>query len=165
MSGAPGPTEDDLEALAGFAVALADGIDDAIEPWVIGSVDRVVRSATGVAPSEQVAARARDAAARARATVSPRVRALLEFDIDDQRTGPLEIVREVVRFPTEVLREAGLAPIERDPAAVAMFPDDPYDLTPTRFADLDPDLHDPGLLWGAAKAHIHLARRRAEGRR
>ena len=164
MSGAPGPTQSDLEALAGFADALADGIDVAIGPWVIASVDRVVRAETGVGPSDDVVTRARDAAEQARATVSPRVRALLEFDIDEQRTGPLEIVREAVRFPTEVLREAGIAPVERDPAAVSMFPDDPYDLTPTRFADLDPDLHDPGLMWGAAKAHVHLARRRAEGR-
>ena len=26
-------------------------------------------------------------------------------------------------------------------------------------------LHEPGLVWGAAKAHVVLARRRAEGRR
>ena len=31
--------------------------------------------------------------------------------------------------------------------------------------DLDPALHEPGLRWGAAKAHVVLARRRAEGRR
>jgi hypothetical protein len=40
-----------------------------------------------------------------------------------------------------------------------------YDLTPASFADVDPALHEPGLVWGAAKAHVHLARRRREGRR
>ena len=45
------------------------------------------------------------------------------------------------------------------------FPDDVYDLAPASFADVDPALHEPGLVWGAAKAHVHLARRRRDGRR
>jgi hypothetical protein len=45
------------------------------------------------------------------------------------------------------------------------FPDDVYDLTPASFADVDPALHEPGLVWGAAKAHVHLARRRRQGKR
>ena len=40
-----------------------------------------------------------------------------------------------------------------------------YDLSPASFADLAPALKEPGLVWGAAKAHVHLSRRRAEGRR
>jgi hypothetical protein len=40
-----------------------------------------------------------------------------------------------------------------------------YDLSPAAFADLDPSLREPGLTWGAAKAHVHLARRRREGLR
>ena len=35
----------------------------------------------------------------------------------------------------------------------------------TLFADVDPTLHEPGLRWGASKAHVVLLRRRAEGRR
>ena len=31
--------------------------------------------------------------------------------------------------------------------------------------DFYASLHEPGLVWGAAKAHVVLARRRAEGRR
>jgi hypothetical protein len=44
--------------------------------------------------------------------------------------------------------------VQRDADAERLFPDDPYDLTPGSFADIDPELHDPGLLWGAAKAHV-----------
>jgi hypothetical protein len=55
-------------------------------------------------------------------------------------------------------------PVGRDPDAVRRFPDDDYDLTPAAFVALDPALHEPGLRWGAAKAHVFLARRRAEGR-
>jgi hypothetical protein len=61
-----------------------------------------------------------------------------------------------------VLREAGARPVARDAQAQRHFPDDLYDLTPASFADIDPALHEPGLVWGAAKAHVHL-RRRAQG--
>ena len=53
----------------------------------------------------------------------------------------------------------------RDEVAVRQFPDDVYDLVPASFAEVDPELHEPGLVWGAAKAHVHLARRRSEGAR
>ena len=45
------------------------------------------------------------------------------------------------------------------------FPDDVYDLSPATFADVDPALHEPGLVWGAAKAHVHLAPAGARERR
>ena len=43
--------------------------------------------------------------------------------------------------------------------------DDDYDLIIADFADLTPDLAEAGIAWGAAKAHVVLARRRREGRR
>lgn len=165
QEGGPGPSAEDLAALARFADELADGIVAALPRWVIGSVDRVVRSATGEPPTASTMDAAGRAGEDAAAIVGPRVRALLALDIDEQRTGPLELVREAVPHPTRVLLELGIPPVERDASAESMFPDDPYDLTPTRFADLSPELHEPGLVWGAAKAHVHLARRRAEGRR
>jgi hypothetical protein len=67
--------------------------------------------------------------------------------------------------PTQVLAEAGVPPVERDEHAARLFPDDRYDLAPATFSDLDEALHEPGLVWGAAKAHVVLARRRREGRR
>jgi hypothetical protein len=51
--------------------------------------------------------------------------------------------------------------VPRDEFSVRSFPDDAYDLSPASFADVDPALHEPGLAWGAAKAYVHLARRRA----
>ncbi len=132
--------------------------------WVVGCVERIlVAYRGGVDPDERLAAESAGAAAVAE--VAPAVRALLSTDIDEQRTSPLALVRGAVRYPTEVLRLAGVPSVERDPFAVRQFPDDPYDLTPATFADLDPALHEPGLTWGAAKAHVHLARRRREGRR
>jgi hypothetical protein len=55
--------------------------------------------------------------------------------------------------------------VARDEFSERNFPDDTYDLTPASFADVDPSLHEPGLEWGAAKAHVHLARRRRQGTR
>jgi hypothetical protein len=74
------------------------------------------------------------------------------------------LLRAAVRIPTGVLAAAGVAPVDRDDFARRNFPDDPYDLTPASFADVDESLREPGLVWGAAKAHVHLARRRDEGR-
>jgi hypothetical protein len=93
--------------------------------------------------------------------VGPAVRALLARDVDQQATTPLTIVRGAVRFPTGVLADAGVAPVDRDPVAAEAFPDDVYDLTPGSFADLHPDLVEAGIAWGAAKAHTILRRRKA----
>ncbi len=101
----------------------------------------------------------------ARDAVAPRVRAALLTDIDRQAVSPLALVRGAVAFPTEVLRAAGVPPVVRDDFVERRFPDDVYDLAPASFADLDPALHEPALRWGAAKAHVHLARRRRDGQR
>jgi hypothetical protein len=162
----------DVAALAGHARTLAAGIEAALPAWAERAVLERWQAwqawqAPGsdpVAPPELVAA-AREAGEAARRDVAPRVRALLETDVDEQRTGPLAIVREAVVHPTGVLARAGVPPVVRDEHAERLFPDDAYDLTPGAFADLDPALHEPGLVWGAAKAHVVLARRRREGLR
>jgi hypothetical protein len=159
-----GPSAADLEALARYAAALADGIDAAIGPWVIRSVRTVHVQQLGGAPSPAVLADADRAAIAAFEEISPQIRALLALDIDEQRTGPLAILRSAVRFPTAVLLAADVPARKRDEFAQRQFPDDLYDLNLAAFVDLDPDLHETGLIWGAAKAHVHLSRRRAEGR-
>jgi uncharacterized protein (DUF2236 family) len=160
-----GPSPDDLAALARYAEGLADAVQAALPGWVERSVEQVHVARVLRRPPPDV----REAAAHAgRATaddVGPRVRALLALDIDEQRTNPLALLRGAVRYPTEVLRAAGVPAVRRDEFAARQFPDDDYDLTPTSFAEIDPELHEPGLVWGAAKAHVHLARRRADGQR
>ena len=166
--GREGPTDlddpADAAALARYAAALADGVEAALAGWVVGCVERILVAYRGVVEPEEHEAAARAGAAAA-AEVGPEVRALLLTDIDAQRTSPLALVRDAVRYPTDVLEQAGVPPVERDPFDERQFPDDRYALAPATFADLDPALHEPGLTWGAAKAHIHLARRRREGRR
>lgn len=160
------PTDHDVDeaALARYAGALADGIVSTLGPWVERAVATVAdRWRPGLA--EQVREPAAAAGRRAAVEVGGRVRCLLATDVDEQRTGPLAALRDAVRYPTEVLVAAGVPPVRRDEFAERAFPHDVYDLAPASFADVHPDLHELGLVWGAAKAHVVLARRRAEGLR
>lgn len=127
------------------ATALVSAIATALPRWVEQSTQRF-----GVD--------AGDAPGRAVDDLMPRIRALLDQDIDDQRTTPLSILREAVRYPTAVLRSAGVAPAERDDHDRAMFPDDDYGLTPASFADFGPQVAEAGIAWGAAKAWTHRRR-------
>jgi hypothetical protein len=151
----------DAEALRVHASSLADGIVAALPGWVEASVARRMVDWSGSVPAE-VATAARTAGVAAQADVAPRVRDLLAQDVDDQRTTPLALIRSAVSFPSSVLRSAGVPPVVRDPMAEDAFPDDDYDLTPGSFADLDPALAELGLVWGAAKAHVIITRRKAE---
>jgi hypothetical protein len=155
---------EDEAKLAAYAVRLADGVEESLPGWVVRSVEKVMLAWSGEVP-EPVMDEARAAGAAAREDIGPRVRELLLADIDDQPTNPLAIVRDAVRYPSHVLERAAVPPVVRDADAEAHFPDDAYDLVPASFADIHPSLHEPGLAWGAAKAHVHLRRRRAEGKR
>lgn len=151
---ADGPTlADDERQLAAYSEDLAARVAHVVPTWLASLVER---RAPGVATEPAAVAQL---AAGAEATMTE-LRALLETDIDAQRSGPLEVLRQAVRFPTAVLAEAGIEPAERDDFATRNFPDDLFNLTPASFAAVDPSLHEPGLIWGAAKAHVHLRRRR-----
>lgn len=157
--GSSGGRSDDDEALARYAGALAAGIEAALPAWVVRCVvDRAEAHRPG--SSAGLLADAEAAGRAAQAEVGPRVRALLQADVDAQATGPLALVRTAVAHPTAVLAAAGVPEVVRDEFAVRAFPDDGYDLAPASFADLHPDLQELGLVWGAAKAHVVLRRRR-----
>lgn len=166
MSPETNPLDDpaDARALAQHAAALADAVDSALVGWL----ERVVVERWGTwhgrqAPAELVVA-ARQAGERARSQLLPELRALLVTDVDEQRSNPLALIRRAAVAATTVLRDAGVPPVDRDEHAERLFPDDVYDLAPATFGDLDPSVQEPGLLWGAAKAHVILARRRRSGR-
>ncbi len=149
-------------SVADYASALADGIASALPGWVSECVARVVLAVTGAGPDAATAAAASAAGVRAGEVVGAEVRTLLAADIDDQVTTPLAIIRSAaVRYPTEVLRQAGMPAAVRDPFAVRAFPADIYDLSPASFADLSPTLVDAGIAWGAAKAFVHKQRHRS----
>lgn len=155
--------EADEARLAEIAGMLADGIEAALPDWVRRCVHTRCESA-GVQRTDELEAATEAAAQRCRDQVAPAVHALLSADLDEQRSTPLTLLRAAVVHPTEVLDGAGVPPVQRDEFEVRSFPADRYALAPASFADLDPDLAELGLVWGAAKAHVHLARRRLEGR-
>lgn len=162
-AGAGGDDADEA-LLRSCADDLADAVEAALGPWVERSVARIA-GAWSPGAAADLAGTAQAAGVQATEEIGGRVRALLALDVDAQPTGPLEVVRGAVRYPTEVLAAAGVPPVVRDEFAEASFPEDRYDLVPGGFRDLDESVHEPGIRWGAAKAHRILARRRAEGRR
>jgi len=152
-SDAPPTLEDDEAKLAEYATLLADQVEVLVGAWFVRLVED---RCPGLTSDAAVMAILDDGAGETIAAM----RALLATDIGDQRIGPLEIVRRSVQFPTQALATAGVTPVERDEFSRRNFPNDVYDLTPASFAAADPGLHEPGLMWGAAKAHVHLRRRR-----
>ena len=133
-------------------------MDAALPRWVERSVARVLAAWLGGPPDPEVLEAAREAGMQAAEEIGPAVRALVEADIDAQRTTPLALLRSAVRYPTRVLQQAGVPPVERDPIQVRLLPEDLYDLSPASFADVDPSLAEPGMVWGAAKALAHRRR-------
>ena len=146
------------------ATALADAIEAVLPGWVERSV-RAVLAASGTPVTDEMLAAANDAGQQAAADVGGEMRALLALDVDEQHDTPLTLLRAAVRYPTAVLRDAGVPPVVRDEFKARAFPDDAYDLAPASFADVDPSLADLGIAWGAAKAHTHMARHRGDGAR
>jgi hypothetical protein len=140
---------EDEDRLREQGAALADAIVAVIPAWVQRCVDL---HTTGVDAS--------DAARTAAADLGPPLRALLTADVDDQRANPLALVRDAVRYPTEVLQRANVPAPVRSRFDAEHFPDDPYGLVPMTWRDLDESLHEPGIVWGAMKAHVHRSRHR-----
>ncbi len=159
-TGTRAPSEDEM-AFHRYGVELADAVDGVLADWV----ERCVVTALvgqGMVVSAAVRAEALAAGRAARAEVVPRLRHLLAADVDAQGSGPLSILRDAVRYPTAVLLVAGATPVARDDFEVHAFPEDLFGLSPAAFGEVDERLTDPGLRWGAAKAYVHLARRRDE---
>lgn len=125
--------------------------------WVVASVSRILVAWQGT-PDAAAMEAAVEAGRRAAISVGAEVRALLGTDVDDQRETPLTILRAATRYPTEVLRRAGVPPLVRDDYRERAFPDDSYDLAPATWADVSPELVGPGMAWGAWKAMVHRAR-------
>ena len=147
---------DDEKKFRALGEELADAIDQKLAIWVEAQVHKFWN---GDVPTD-VQRQAAEAAARSVDEIIPKIRHLLELDIDDQWTNPLTLVRTATHFATRVLTEAGIPPVHRDATAQKFHPEDIYDLTPGGFGDLGPEVGQAGLVWGAAKAHVHLRRRR-----
>jgi hypothetical protein len=146
------------EMLAELGAELADRVSAAVPGWVLHCVEGLLPP---TAPGrDRVLARAREAGRLAQRDVAEKLQVLLAADVDAQRSTPLAVVREAVAYPTAVLEEAQVSPRARDPFVSERFPDDPYGLTPASLAAMDPELREPAIAWGAAKAMAHRRRHR-----
>jgi hypothetical protein len=152
-------TDDDV-ALARFGDELVRAIESALGPWVQTSVETVLR-AQGRSIDGETATLIEVARRDATLTIVQELQTVLALDVDEQRQNPLSILRAAVRYPTQVLRAVGAQPVARDEFDEQSFPDDEFALTPAAFSDFGSAVHDAGIMWGAAKAHVHLQRRRA----
>lgn len=154
--------EADDQRLAEIARDLADKVEAVVPGWIETLVIGRVTAYRGEA-SPAVVADATAAGRAARDELMPVLRPLLEADVDDQVANPLELLRVVTRHAGAVLERHGVPPVERDQFAVRSFPDDAHDLMPATWSDIDDELHELGIRWGAAKAYVHKARRRDAG--
>ncbi len=149
----------DEAALALYAGMLSDALVVAVPVWI----ERIVvarATGAGLPDDDGLRAVAAQAGYLAVQDVGPRLGRLMATDIDRQESSPLQLLREAVVHATAALRRLGVAPLVRDPQASELHPDDDYDLVPGAFADVDEALTEVGVQWGAAKAHVHLQRRR-----
>ena len=85
---------------------------------------------------------------------------LVDADPDAPLSGPLERIRRTVVPVNEFLQRRDVPKPMRNTMDVEMHPEDLYDLGPMTFRDLGDEVHDAGITWGAAKAHLHLKRHR-----
>ncbi len=150
----------DDEQFAIYGEELAAAIEAALPGWVAAAVDRRFSPivATSAVDQSRLQRNIADTGQVAAKEIGAQLRDLLRRDVDQQWTNPLSIIRSTVSYPSAILAGLGVPPVARSADAIRMFPDDPYDLTPANFAEFGPEVHECGIRWGAAKAHLHLKR-------
>jgi hypothetical protein len=154
-----------LARLGEAATALLEGVARAVPDWAARGADNLL-SAWGAVDADrqrEIVAAAREAGERAARRVAAELAELFALDPGDQRATPLEIIRTAVVEPTEVLAEAGMPDVVRDPFEERAWPGDRFGLVPRTLRDLDPDLAAVHFAWGVAKAAVLRARARAGG--
>ena len=122
---------------------LIDVFVGAYRPYVLGRLEEL-----GIDPPDRMAESLDDGEQWLRQALEE----LLAKPYPDQRRGPLELLQEAMRHPTEVLLEAGLSPGNRDPVAASALPGDLFDLAPASSQSLGEEAWRAHLAWGAAKA-------------
>jgi hypothetical protein len=128
--------------------------------WVERSVTSRLPAGSAVEDGDVGALIAR-AAAAAVEDGRPRLEAAVTREPGiDPGPAPLQVLRSLVRHPTDALLALGVPGVDRPAFETEAFPDDVYDLSPATWADVHPSLHEPGLAWGAATAYLHKVRRR-----
>lgn len=141
---------DDEAKYVAYGKLLVDAFAADIEPWLRAAVDDRIGDQDDELQT-QIAAVAQE--------VVRSITELVTADVDTPLSGPLERVRRAVEPLTIALDERNAPLPSRDPIDSQMRPDDRYALGPMTFLDISQDVHNAGIAWGAAKAHLHMRRR------
>ncbi len=140
----------DLEVdLGPYAQPLYEALRVAVPEWVTLCLNRFGIASHGV----------QDAGEHAWESIAVALRKALDLSNAAPGPNPLAVLRRVAVVPTELLRAAGASLPVRDEFNVRRSPDDVYDLEPATWRDFGDQIHDLGIIWGAAKTHAHLAAR------
>lgn len=134
---------------------LHRAVSGAIRPWL----DALIESRVSGSSLTTELAETLDGITTA---VDRSIAELINADVEKPLSGPLERIRREVEPLNDVLDRLGVSPPHRDPVDVQMRPGDRHALGPMTFRDLGDDVHEAGITWGAAKAHLHLQRRRPD---
>lgn len=146
-----------------YSEELLSAVTSAIPVWVASVVARV-------APGSPLGeAQVNDRVAAASTAMVEGTRAALQNlfsrDVEEQRTNPLQVLREQARVLTDLLTELGADPVVRDEFDRTAFPDDVFGVGPHTWRDLGDEVHEAGITWGAWKAATVISRHRSEGDR
>ena len=150
--------EDPDAVLRSAGLRLAERAEEVLPGWLVRRAVAVLRAA----PADVVSDRSADVVSAARqagveAAIS--LRELAMTDADRQRTTPLSAVRAAVAAPGAVLRAAGVPmPVAAAGPARRLVEGDDYELAPRSWAEVDGELAELALLWGATKAAVHRRR-------
>lgn len=131
---------------------LRQCIIEALPGWIEAQIAQ--RLAAPIEDDPEIAA----VSAAVTHSVASRLADLIEADVDDPRSGPLECIRQSLGPVTELLGRRGATQPERDSFDRRVRPDDVFALGPMSFLELGPDVHAAGIEWGAAKAFLHRRR-------
>jgi hypothetical protein len=137
------------------AHAIVEGVRRLGAAWVVRTVTQLLDAYGRLDPPVRQGAvdQAQDAGARAADRVAHELEEFFALPPVEQRTTPLVIIRSLRNEATEVLRDAGVPEVERDPYDARAFPDDVYGIVPKSIVELgDEALGGALLAWGMGKA-------------
>ena len=113
----------------------------------------------------EIEGRARDAGARAAASITPSLYSRLLGRETSTRSGRPRsaLVRSLVVSPARCLPTPEFRRCERDTFETDRFPDDHYGLVPASLSVLGEEVGDLAIAWGAQKALAHRRRHSPPG--
>jgi hypothetical protein len=134
---------------------LHQAITGAIRPWLNAVIESRV-------PDTAISAQLAETLDGISTAVDRSIAELINADVQEPLSGPLERIRREVEPLNDALDHLGVPAPQRDAVDVQMRPADRHALGPMTFRDLGENVHEAGITWGAAKAHLHLQRRRPD---